>query len=163
MSEMYKEQLVGRCKDKKDTAIKFIMVFATVLSFCILFFIQFGIIIPIILIIVDLAVFRRMDIEFEYIYTNGDLDVDKIIHKEKRKRMLSVNVNDMEILAPLGAAELSNYKEGKVYDFTTHAEGANIYEMIVSKDGERKKILFEPEKEIVEGIWMLAPRKTIRK
>lgn len=162
MSEMYKEQLVKRRKDKKDVTIKFVMSFATVLSVCIFFFHPIGIIIPIALAVADVIVFRRMDIEFEYIYTSGDLDIDKIIHKEKRKRVLSVNVNDMEIMAPKGASELASYKDAQVCDFTTHTPGAKVYEMVVLVDGTKKKILFEPEQEIVEGIWTLAPRKTIR-
>ena len=35
-------------------------------------------------------------IEYEYIYTNGDLDVDKIIAKSNRKRMVSIKCSEVE-------------------------------------------------------------------
>ena len=162
MSEMYKEQLVKRRKDKKDVTIKFALSFATILSICIFFFFPIGIIIPIVLAIVDVIVFRRMDVEFEYIYTSGDLDIDKIIHKEKRKRVLAVNVKDMEIMAVEGSSELAAHKDAQVCDFTTHTPGAKVYEMVVIDNGEKKRVLFEPDEELVEGIWTLTPRKTIR-
>ena len=60
MSEMYKEQLVKRRKDKKDVTIKFTMSFATILSICIFFFFPIGIIIPIILAIVDVVGYLHM-------------------------------------------------------------------------------------------------------
>ena len=36
------------------------------------------------------------DLEFEYSVTNGDLTVDKIIHKRKRKRVVSFDVRNAE-------------------------------------------------------------------
>ena len=35
-------------------------------------------------------------IEYEYIYTNGDLDVDKIVAKSNRKRMVSIKCSEVE-------------------------------------------------------------------
>ncbi len=42
-----------------------------------------------------------MYLEYEYIVTNDDLDVDKIIAKKKRKRMLSISCKDIEKIAPV--------------------------------------------------------------
>ena len=46
----------------------------------------------------DVFLFRRLDLEYEYLYVNGDLDIDKIMGKQKRKRVFSMNVNDLELL-----------------------------------------------------------------
>ena len=37
-------------------------------------------------------------IEFEYIVTNGELDVDKVIGKRKRKRLISVKAKESELI-----------------------------------------------------------------
>lgn len=37
-----------------------------------------------------------LSVEYEYIYTNGDLDVDKIVGKSSRKRMVSIKCNEIE-------------------------------------------------------------------
>lgn len=37
-----------------------------------------------------------LTIEYEYIYTNGDLDVDKIVAQNSRKRMVSIKCSEIE-------------------------------------------------------------------
>jgi hypothetical protein len=39
---------------------------------------------------------KNMNIEYEYILTNGDMDIDKIMAKSSRKRMVSVKCNEIE-------------------------------------------------------------------
>ncbi len=39
-------------------------------------------------------------VEYEYIVTNDDLDIDKIIGKRKRKRLITVNLKTVTELAP---------------------------------------------------------------
>ncbi len=38
---------------------------------------------------------KKLQIEYEYAFTNGELDVDKIIAKSKRKRLCSVHLNSV--------------------------------------------------------------------
>lgn len=45
-------------------------------------------IIPVIMVVVDIVLFKRFDLEFEYLYVNGDLDIDKIMAKQKEKECL---------------------------------------------------------------------------
>ena len=43
---------------------------------------------------------KKMSVEYEYIFTNGDLDIDKILGREDRKRRYSVKCADMEFFEP---------------------------------------------------------------
>ena len=72
-----------------------------------------------------------------------------------------MNVNDMDLLAPLGAGELNQYKASKVLDFSSRMPNAKCYVMVITKDGQQTKVIFEPEQVILDGIRMLAPRKVI--
>ncbi len=66
-----------------------------------------------------------LSVEFEYIFTNGDLDVDKITAKSSRKRMVSIKCSQVEKYgeyngqkAPVSAQTLmycNPDSEGKVY------------------------------------------------
>ncbi|PWM38479.1 MAG: hypothetical protein DBX66_03750 [Clostridiales bacterium] len=49
-----------------------------------------------------------MNVEFEYVLTNGDIDVDKIIAQRKRKRLVSVKCSSFEELGKYKAAEHQN-------------------------------------------------------
>ena len=41
-----------------------------------------------------------MNVEYEYILTNGEMDVDKIVARRRRKRMITVNARKFEAFGP---------------------------------------------------------------
>ena len=163
MSDYYTEQLVKKRPDAKDLAIKTGLIVLTVLTVLIVFIFPVGLILPILAIVLDVIMFRRLNVEYEYLYVNGDLDIDKIMNRAKRKRMFSMNVSEMELLAPLDAPELRLYQQAKAVDFTSGTGQTREYALILSDHGELKKVIFEPNETIIEGFYILAPRKVIRK
>ena len=44
---------------------------------------------------------RLQNIEYEYIVTNGELDVDKIMGRSKRKRLVTADARNFEVFAPM--------------------------------------------------------------
>lgn len=163
MDDFYTEQLIKKQTGMKDLMIRALLVALTIVSVFAIFMFSFGLLITVILIIVDVIMFRSMNVEYEYLFVNGDLDIDKIMNKSKRKRLLSVSLDQLEILAPVGAVELMQYKKAKTYDYTSGEGNADQYALIVSNGGEIKQIIFEPNDTIIEGFFMKAPRKVIRK
>ena len=163
MGDFYTEQLVKKQKASSTTLIKAILIILTVLSVVLIFMIPFGIIGPVIMIALDVFLFRSMDVEYEYLFVNGSLDIDKIMAKQKRKRVFEMNVRDMEVLAPTGSIELQQYQRTKTYDFSSGVEGARTYEMVTISQGQTVKIIFEPNKTVCEGLKVLAPRKVFCK
>nr|WP_296264678.1 DUF6106 family protein [uncultured Merdimonas sp.] len=163
MSDFYTEQLVKKRPDMKDLAIKVGLILITVIAFLIVLVFPIGIILPILAIVLDVIMFRRLNVEYEYLYVNGDLDVDKIMSRAKRKRMFSMNVSEMELLAPADAPELRQYQNARTLDFSSGTGQAKLYTLVVADHGELKKVIFEPNETIVEGLFVLAPRKVIRK
>ena len=157
MGDFYTEQLVKRQKASSTTLIKAILIILTVLSVVLIFMIPFGIIGPVIMIALDVFLFRSMDVEYEYLFVNGSLDIDKIMAKSRRKNMFSMEMTDLEMMAPSGSPEL------KGTDYSSGMPGADTYELIVVNNGEKKKIIFEPNKAVCEGLKMLAPRKVFCK
>lgn len=49
-----------------------------------------------------------MSIEYEYILTNGEIDVDKIIAQRKRKRLVTVSAKTFEAFGPYKPEEHVN-------------------------------------------------------
>ena len=161
MGDFYTEQLVKRQKASSTTLIKAILIILTVLSVVLIFMIPFGIIGPVITL--DVFLFRSMDVEYEYLFVNGSLDIDKIMAKSRRKNMFSMEMTDLEMMAPSGSPELRPYQGLKGTDYSSGMPGADTYELIVVNNGEKKKIIFEPNKTVCEGMKMLAPRKVFCK
>lgn len=162
MSDFYTEQLVKKQVTMRDIFIKALLVAFAIASVFVLFMFPVAIIVPIVVIALAVFLIRRLDVEYEYLYVNGDLDIDKIMHKAKRKRVYSVNVADMELLAPEGAPELEQYRNAKIQDYSSGVQDAARYVLVTAQNGQVSKLLFEPNDTIIEGIFMLAPRKVKR-
>lgn len=159
MSDIYTEQLLKKQSSSKDNRIKFILIVLTLgvvvmtlgnLLWLLGIFIMIG---------VDVWVFRSLNVEYEYLYINGNLDIDKIMSKSRRKKVFEMEINDLEVMALRGEAELKMYQGLKAQDYSSGNTNSRQYEMIVIQNGEKKRIIFEPNDVIVDGMRMLAPRK----
>lgn len=162
MNDYYTEQLVKKQTDMKDMLIKAVLIAVTIVSFLIVLMFPVGLILPIALIVLDVFMFRRLNVEYEYLFLNGELDIDKIMNKSKRKKVFSASVADMELFAPADAVELRQYQNARTFDFSSGDRQAKRYTMVISGKGELKKVIIEPNDTIVEGLYMLAPRKVLR-
>ena len=159
MNEFLTEQLVKRKQTFATTLKKAGLIAATVISaFLILIFPIFTLI-TVILIFVDNFLFKRMNVEYEYVYFNGDLDIDKIMNMQSRKKLFSTNIKEMEVLAPFGSAELHPYQRLKALDFSTLNPEDKVYEMVTSFKGETVRVLFNPNEKILNEMKNMAPRK----
>lgn len=99
----------------------------------------------------------RVNVEYEYLYVDKELQIDRILAKSKRKRMETLDLKQLEILAPARSHELDSYRNGKYAkaDYTSGDETKERYILVVSG----KQIMFEPSEEMVKTIKMFAPRK----
>ena len=107
MDDFYTEQLIKKQADSKDTLKKVGLIALTVVSVLLVFVIPVGIILPVVMIVIDVLMFRNLNVEYEYVFVNGDLDIDKIMNKARRKRMFSVDADQMELLAPVRGGRIN--------------------------------------------------------
>ena len=170
MGDVFKEQLVRKAVTPKDTAKRFGIVAAAVVVVFICMSIQF--IQPFWIFIAAAAGFgayffiSRLNIEYEYIFTNGELDIDVIYNKSNRKRLFSSAVKQFEIMAHVQdtahTREMSNVSETK--DYSSGIVGANTYAFVTSYKGKRLKIIFEPNEMMIKAFsTVLTPRKLYKK
>ena len=161
MSEFFTEHLVKRPANGTTMLKKVGLVVATVvISFLLMMFIpSFAFLLIAGLIALDVFLFGKMNLEFEYIYYNGDMDIDKIMNMQSRKRVFSTNIKEIDIVAPKGSPEMMTFQRLKVLDFSSQVPENRIYEMVTSYKGEKVRVLFEPNDVILNGMKYLAPRK----
>lgn len=159
MNEFLTEQLVKRTKTAATTMKKIGLILVTIASFFLGFVHPMLVWVMIILIIVDIFLFKRMNVEFEYVLFNSDLDIDKIFDMQSRKRVFSTNIKEMDVIAPVGAAELQQYQGLKALDFSSHNPEDTTYEMVTKFNGETVRVLFNPNETILDNMKNMAPRK----
>lgn len=161
MNEFYTEQLVKQKATLSTMIKKSAVVVFVIVMFLVAILISLAAI-PLFIGAVALAVFlwKRFNLEFEYLYYNGDLDIDKIMGMQKRKRVFSANVKTMEVIAPSGSFELQQYQNLKKYDCSTNS-GNKTYEMVIPHKGQKVRVIFEPNEKILQDLRRWEPRKVI--
>ena len=91
MSDLYTELLVQRKTPASAKILKVLMIVATVFAGLLGFtFMPLALVVFVGMIILCYFKLSSFDLEFEYLYVNGELDVDKIMSKTKRKRVASI-------------------------------------------------------------------------
>ena len=161
MSDFYTEQLVKRQTPAASRILQGVLILLTACSVCLAFFMPAAVLLILVMGTADFFVFRRLNVEYEYLYVNGTLEVDKIMSRSKRKHVFEMALSDLEILAPAGSPELRQYQGIRPADFSSGLADAGRYEMIILKDGMKTRIIFEPNASILEGMKMMAPRKVL--
>ena len=160
MNEVYYEVMVAKKKvPLMKTAQIMFAVMAGFFVFAMMIGMWWGLVLAIAFGVSSYILKMFGDIEFEYLYIDKELQIDRILSKNKRKRMETLDLTGLEILAPIRSHELDRYRnrEMKKVDYSSGDESHDPQKyMLVMKD---KKIIFEPTEEMVKTIKTFAPRK----
>ncbi len=98
-----------------------------------------------------------MGCEYEYIVTNQDLDIDKIMGKRKRKRLITVKLDTVE---DLGVYDGSQGDDAQATVIASDATGINAWYLIAHhKTHGRTMLIFSPNKRTVRLIANGLPHK----
>lgn len=163
MNETYVEWLV---KKKTPPYMAFLKILTIMLAVC---FILFGFIffpamlVGIVFGVIAYFVYLNADLEYEYLYVDKELTVDKVMAKSRRKRAATFDLDKMEIVAPIKSWHLDNYKNrtDKVTDYSSGVEDRPDKRYVFFYDGQRK-IIFEPNEEMIKAMQFVAPRKVFK-
>lgn len=163
MNETYVEWLVKR---KTPAYMMLLRILSIMLAVCFVllgFFSILAMIIGVILAVAAYFVYLNSDLEYEYLYVDKELTVDKVMAKTRRKRVAVYDVGKIEILAPVKSWHLDNYKNrtDKTVDYSSGEEKQPDTRYVFFYDG-RQRVIFEPNEEMIKAITMVAPRKVFK-
>lgn len=100
----------------------------------------------------------KLNIEYEYIVTNTTLDVDKIVNKSSRQRMLSVELPTASRLEKFTPALLNNIDNKKLV-VASNKDSQNAYFLVCEKEGSGASYLvFEPNEKMQSAIVKSLPK-----
>lgn len=160
MSDTYVECLV---KVKQSGAAKFLkvlLIVLTVLCCLVMLFVPLAFLVAIAAGIGVYFVNLYSDIEYEYLYLDKEINVDKVLARSKRKRVATFGVDRMEVFAPINSYHLDNFKKRdvKVRDFSIgEVQQPDLRYAMYYEGGE--KIIFSPSENLVKALKNVAPRK----
>ena len=102
----------------------------------------------------------NMNVEYEYIVTNGEMDIDKIIARRRRKRMLTVNARTFEKFGPFKEAEHANESySNRVYVCTSPADPGCYYAVLNHQTMGRILLVFSPNDHVLENLKIYIPKQ----
>ncbi|MCL2240556.1 MAG: DUF6106 family protein [Defluviitaleaceae bacterium] len=165
MGDVFKEQIIKRKPTAKDAIFRFLLITAAALIFILaLFFVQgFG---PIIGFAAGFGAWFAMsylNVEYEYIFTNGDLDIDIIYNRARRKRLFSGHVNNFEVMChvedKVHIGELSGAQETR--DFSSGEVNENTYAFLTTHNSKRIKVIIEPNEKMLKAIGTILTRRKL--
>lgn len=161
MSESYVECLVKQKNSMAAVLLKWVLIVAAVL-FGILGLM--GAFIPLIIAVVlgvcAYIVALRSDLEYEYLYLDKEITIDKIMRQTKRKKVATLEVERMEIIAPFHSHRIDSYRnrQFKTVDYSIGEEKKPDLRYVMYYNGE-KRIILSPSPELLKAIHAVAPRK----
>lgn len=99
--------------------------------------------------------------EFEYIVTNGDLDIDKITARRKRKRIFSASCKEFEILSRVKSNSFSQSVQSikNRIDATSSIDSPDAFFATLNYKGEKTLLIFEPDERMLNNFKIFIPRK----
>lgn len=163
MSDLYSELLVKKKRTAKDNLIKYGLIGLTaLLAAAGLFLMPVLLIAAIVVGVVSYFIIPGTDLEFEYLFVNGELDIDKIMAKTKRKKVKTLNLQEADLMAPLNSHRMDYYNGNqklKVLDFSSGDPEHKRYAIIMRDGGETCKIIIEPDEALAKTMRNCAPSK----
>lgn len=165
MGDLYSECIVKRKTPIYTMVIKFVLIIAILISLtCMVLMIN---VIPFLIAVAfGLAYYfysTGVDLEYEYTFVNGELDIDKIMAKSRRRRELSFDFGHLEIMARNKSHLTDGYREKtcKTYNFTSlnSANDEKVYVIYGTDKNEMIRIYIEPDEKMLNDMRNHAPRK----
>lgn len=160
MNEMYEEIMVPAKDDARNRLLSILLCVVGVICLAGGLWISVILLIPGIAALVGGYIFAtRVHVEYEYAYTSGQIDIDVIYNKTKRKRIGTYDSEQLLCLAPKGSVALDNYpKDIAVKDYTSGKENVPYFVAVYKTDKGQVALHLELPPTIVNNMRMQKPR-----
>ncbi len=173
METIFIEELVRKKKTATDyLAVLGVLALGAVLASILLtvvlpVFMKFGTVVLLLVVAVFYGVYyflQSVDVEYEYSLVNAEIDVDKIMGKKRRKRMVTVYIRNLEDFGTRKNPEFNRYIENsdikKVYA-CRDKNADDIFFTVYDEGLTRIMLLFNPSDKIIDQIAKRNPKKPL--
>ena len=145
---------------RKDSMLKKFLMYAALVfgGICLIGSAFMGLIslaLGIVLLVVGSITYIRRDVEFEVSYFDGEIRMAKVFHKSSRKNLPTIQMEDVEVIAPPKDAKISYFENDssvKVEDYTSKQPNVKYYEIAVNAGGVKKLYKVEVDDEFLNSV-----------
>jgi hypothetical protein len=161
MNQSYAEAGVKRKENAFSMAQRVLMIVGIAVGVIIMTLGSFLTIIGVAIVVILVFLFPRLNVEYEYVFVDGQIDFDRITGKSRRKTMLRVDMEQTEIVAPEGSHALDGYTyvQMEKKDFSSGDRTIKPYIIIANVKNKQYRIAFEPSEKMLAMMKQKSPRK----
>ena len=170
-NDTFIEEVVKALETPQQKTRKSASIAATILFLCLTVILTgvFEIIAAVLLIffaIFTIIILGSKNIEYEYDYTNGSLEIAKIINNEKRKKVVTVETTEVKMVAAVGINESLKFDHVKLktYDCSAHDSQQKDYILVAHSEakGDDFKVIFTPSDKLLTAMERYNKREIYR-
>ena len=166
--DSYCEYIVKKKNGGREMGLRALIIVAAVALFVI--FVMLGFVIPNFSMITTLLavgalyggyiLITNMNVEYEYIVTNGEMDIDKIIAKRRRKRLLTVNARTFERFGTFKESDhASENYANRIYACTSPHDPGCYYAVLNHQTMGQVLLVFSPNDKVLEHLKAYIPKQ----
>ncbi len=173
--DVFFEQIVVKQNTSADLLKKIGLVVATLLVIFICLFIlpiipgvvgqifgSFGIFLAAGAVYGSYYLLSSMSIEYEYILTNGEIDIDKIIARKRRKRLITINVREFTEFGVYDASKNYGNVQSTILACSTQNDHDNYYAILDHTKFGKTIVVFTPNEKILTNLKQYVKRTAIK-
>ncbi|MBO5408543.1 MAG: hypothetical protein J6A61_03975 [Clostridia bacterium] len=156
MEQKYFDEIHKRKADGLTIVYKALLILGCVVVCPILFIVggQLGLPLAAGVIYGAYLLWRKLNREYEYIFTNGELDIDVIYGMQSRRRMITVSPRQVVTMGPASSLYETMQKDASIQKKLDFSDGnlENAYVLVVDSNQLKKLVLFSPTDHLVESM-----------
>jgi hypothetical protein len=106
---------------------------------------------------------KSRNIEFEYSFTNGILDIDRIVAQRKRKQVFSLNCREFEAVARVDSGHYQRMAGNaeKKLDFSSSLTSPDVYFILMTLNQQKTVLYFEPDQRMLDALKIYIRQKVL--
>lgn len=160
LSDSYIEQAIS-AKPGKDYYIQlFLCVLLAAAGFVLFLFIgALGLLVFILGICLFFYFLGNHKLEYEYILTNGSVEIAAIYNASKRKELMSFEMDQVTMIVPKDSNRISNENFAKKRDYSSRTGNGQVISFVLDLSGRKELVSIEPDEKILSHIKSFARNK----
>lgn len=166
ISDIVCEQLVRKQFETKDYIKAGLIVFACMGGYALIciaallfvpdvffYLLPYAVVLFVGALVLCISLVKKTSFEYEYIFVNGELSVDKIVAKSKRTRLITIELKNVENLGKYDKAKFSGRKDMAelIYCETYSGENGVFFEVRHPKIG-MTRLVFTPNEKMAKAM-----------
>lgn len=107
---------------------------------------------------------RYLYVEYEYVFTNGEVDIDVIYQRVNRKKKVQFSIKDAALFAPCDSQQYKDFngKPSKVINVVPKGNTGKVYSIIINEGANKMEVRMVPEQKFLDASYMYNPRAVIK-